>query len=48
MIDNKSATMTSNSNKTAKMLRERSLIEPLIKNPFVHIVKLTLTDKIKV
>ena len=30
------------------MLREKSLVEPMIKNPFVHHLELTLLDKIKV
>ena len=35
-------------NRNAKMLREYSLIEPIIKNPFVHRLELKLIDKIKV
>lgn len=41
---NKSANTTKNS----KLLREGSLIEPFIKNPFVLKVKFTTADKIKV
>lgn len=35
-------------NRNAKMLREYSLIEPIIKNPFVHRLELKLIDKIKI
>ena len=32
----------------SKILRENSLIEPIIKNPFVHKLVLTKADKLKV
>ncbi len=32
----------------ALMLREHSLIEPIIKNPFVHTLELGKLDKLKV
>ena len=30
------------------LLRENSLIEPLVKNPFKHVLKLKKVDKLKV
>lgn len=31
-----------------KILREASLVEPIVRNPFVHKLEFTLLDKIKV
>lgn len=40
--------MNALNNRNAKMLRESSLIEPIIKNPFIHKLEVKPIDKIKI
>lgn len=43
--------INNNNNLTAtssKILRENSLIEPVVKNPFIHTLVLSKTDRLKV
>ncbi len=35
-------------NRNAKILREHSLVEPIVKNPFIHTLELSIIDKVKI
>jgi lysophosphatidylcholine acyltransferase/lyso-PAF acetyltransferase len=35
-------------NRNARILREHSLVEPIVKNPFIHTLELKLLDKVKI